>query len=115
MVERVILIVIDSVGIGCLPDSKEYGDENCNTLSHVAEKNGGLNIPNMKKLGIGNIEGVFGIEEEKIPAGSYARMAEKSQGKDTITGHWEIAGIYTEKNVSCFSGRISGRSNKKVC
>ena len=102
MINRVILIVIDSVGIGEMEDAYKYGDSGCNTLSNVAVKNGGLNIPNLVKLGIGNIEGVFGIDKSDAPIGDFARLKEKSNGKDTITGHWEMTGIYTEKMFRIF-------------
>lgn len=102
MINRVILIVIDSVGIGEMDDAYKYGDKDCNTLSNVAVKNGGLHIPNMVKLGIGNIEGVFGIDKSESPMGNFARLKEKSNGKDTITGHWEMTGIYTEKMFRVF-------------
>lgn len=102
MINRVILIILDSVGVGCMPDSLDYGDVNCNTLSHVAEFNNGLNISNMEKLGIGNIIGVSNINKENNPVGCFGRMAELSVGKDTTTGHWEITGIHTPKMFPTF-------------
>ncbi len=102
MINRVILIVIDSVGVGCMPDSLSYGDKECNTLSHVAQKNNGLNIPVMESLGIGNIEGVFALNKNQQAKGAYGRMAEMSKGKDTITGHWEMTGIHIKNMFKTF-------------
>lgn len=95
MISRIIWIVLDSVGIGELPDAKAFGDEGCNTLGHVSKAVGGLNIPNMVKLGLGNIDGVTEVEKCDKPIGSYGRLGEISAGKDTTIGHWEMAGIYT--------------------
>jgi len=97
--DRVIIIVLDSVGIGCLPDACRYGDENSNTLGHIAEKLGGLELPSLHALGLGNATGgkVVGLPPVDKPTAAYGRMAEKSFGKDTTTGHWEIAGIILEK------------------
>lgn len=98
---KVILIVTDSMGVGALPDAAAYGDSGADTFGHIerrmmAEKKK-FNIPNLKRLGIGNIDGVsFGDLECQSPIGVYGKMAEISKGKDTITGHWEIAGIYTD-------------------
>ena len=94
---KVVLIVTDSMGVGALPDAAGYGDEGANTLGHILEENKNLNIPNLKKLGIGNIEGVLWNDIASVrPEGAFGKMAEISKGKDTITGHWEIAGIYTD-------------------
>lgn len=97
MTERVIWIVLDSVGMGELPDAARYGDSGSNTIGNISRKVGGLTIPNMIRLGLGNIEGIQGLDKTASPEGIFARMAEMSNGKDTITGHWEMAGIYTEK------------------
>lgn len=96
-VKRVTLIVLDSVGVGELPDACEYGDQGCNTLANVAEAVQGLNLPNLAKLGLGNIIYVKGVEPVTDPLGSFGKMAEKSIGKDTTTGHWELAGIILEQ------------------
>ncbi|NLI89815.1 MAG: phosphopentomutase [Epulopiscium sp.] len=93
---RAIWIVLDSVGIGELPDADQYGDVGANTLGNVSDKVGGLKIPNMQSLGLGNIDGVRGVEPVLEAKGSYARLAEISKGKDTTTGHWEMAGIHTK-------------------
>lgn len=103
MVKRAIIIVIDSMGIGAMPDCKEYNDVyECNTLKNVAEFCGGLNLPNMKKLGLGNIQNFKGINKVSNPIGQYGTMAEKSKGKDTTTGHWEIAGLVLDKPFATF-------------
>lgn len=93
---RVTLIVLDSVGIGALPDAGEYGDENSNTLGNIIKKLGYLKIPNLKKLGIGNIEGIDYLENTNNPIAAYGKSLERSKGKDTTTGHWEISGIILE-------------------
>lgn len=102
MIKRTILIVIDSVGVGALPDAHLYGDEDCNTLCNIAKHNNGINITNMEKLGIGNIEGVSYLNRVDYTIGSYGKMAELSVGKDTTTGHWEIAGIHTKELARTF-------------
>lgn len=96
-IDRVIWIVLDSVGMGAMPDAKRFGDEGANTIAHVSEKNGGLTIPNMVRLGYGNIDGMTGVEKCDAPVGSYGRLEEISNGKDTTTGHWEMVGIETKK------------------
>lgn len=97
--KRVIIIVLDSVGIGELPDSKKYGDEGSNTLGHIAGMVKGFRLPNLQKLGLANIDDVQLGPVEKIenPTAAYGKMAEQSAGKDTTTGHWEISGIILTK------------------
>jgi len=95
--KRVCLIIIDSMGIGALPDATEYGDSlACNTLVNVAKFNNGLNLPNFEKLGFGNITKIEGVNPANTPFASYGIMKERSVGKDTTTGHWEIAGLVLE-------------------
>jgi len=93
---RVILIVLDSVGVGELPDAKNFGDEGVNTLTHVYKANNGLKIPNLLKLGMSNISGNSEIGTVSETSGTYMKLAEKSSGKDTTVGHWEMAGIITK-------------------
>lgn len=94
---KVVLVVTDSMGVGALPDAADYGDIGANTFGHILEKNKDLKIPNLKKLGIGNIDDVTWSHLACTePMGAFGKMAEISKGKDTITGHWEIAGIYTD-------------------
>ena len=92
MMKRVFLIVLDSCGIGAMPDAEKFGDVNVNTLAACATSQK-LHIPNMIKAGLGNIDGVFCLPKEAAPTGAYARLTESSMGKDTTIGHWEIAGI----------------------
>ncbi|WP_461368245.1 phosphopentomutase [Candidatus Darwinibacter acetoxidans] len=91
--KRLIMIVLDSVGVGELPDAHLYGDEGSNTLGHVAEAVGGLNLPHLQRLGLGNITPVRGVPPTEEPQAAWGKMAELSKGKDTTTGHWEIAGL----------------------
>lgn len=97
MINRVILIVLDSVGVGALPDARNYGDEGSNTIGNISKSVGGLKLPNMEKIGLGNIEGIVGISRCESPSGCFGKSLEKSQGKDTTTGHWEIAGIILDR------------------
>ncbi len=94
---RVIWIVLDSVGMGALPDAGRFGDEGADTIAHTWEYNGGLAIPNMLRLGWGNIDGMRALPRTECPAGAYARAAELSNGKDTTVGHWEMAGVISKK------------------
>jgi len=91
-IKRTILLVIDGVGIGELPDAYKYGDEGSNTLGNLAEAIGGLKLPNFQKMGLGNIAKISGVESQDNPMACYGKMAEQSPGKDSTTGHWEIAG-----------------------
>ena len=96
-INRAILIVLDSVGIGELPDAADFGDVGSNTLGNIVKKCGGISLPNLSKLGLGKIEGINYLPVPEQVYGSYARMAEVSNGKDTITGHWELAGLQLKK------------------
>ncbi len=96
--KRAIILVIDSMGCGAMPDCADYKDiPECNTLCNVAKANGGLNIPTMQKMGIGNLGNVMGAAPEKETIAQYGIMKEVSKGKDTTTGHWEIAGLVLEE------------------
>ena len=95
-VKRVFLIVLDSVGIGEMPDAENYGDKGSNTLKACFDSKK-LNIPNMTKMGIFNIDGNDYAKGTDCPIAAFARMTEKSKGKDTTTGHWEMAGVISEK------------------
>lgn len=99
--KRVFLIVLDSFGIGEMPDANKYGDEGSNTLAAIV-KSKKYDTPNLEKLGLFNIEGVDCKEGVENPLGSFARLAESSNGKDTTTGHWEMAGIISEKPFPTF-------------
>lgn len=95
-IERVIIIVMDSVGIGALPDAALYHDEGANTVGNIFKATGGLNIPNLCRLGLGKVEGMEYLPEPDVIVGSYGKMSEASAGKDTTTGHWELSGIQLE-------------------
>lgn len=97
MINRVIWIILDSVGMGELPDAARFHDEGSNTLGNLAKAVGGLSIPNLRKLGIGNIDGMKNIPPVDVPKGCYGRLGEISDGKDTTTGHWEMIGIYSKQ------------------
>ncbi|MBP1997679.1 phosphopentomutase [Peptostreptococcus canis] len=100
-IKRVFLIVLDSYGIGELPDAVEYGDEGSNTLAAIVKSNK-YNTPWLQKLGLFNIKGVNLDKDIENPIGSYARLKERSRGKDTTIGHWEIAGIVSENPLPTF-------------
>ena len=103
MKRRAIVMVIDSMGTGAMPDCKEFNDSpKCNTLKNVCEFNNGLNVPNMEKMGLGNIQDYKGIKKVDNPTAQYGIMEEKSKGKDTTTGHWEMAGLVSEKPFATF-------------
>jgi len=99
--KRIFLIVLDSFGIGRMDDAAQYGDGDVNTLRSVS-KSKFFSVPNMAKMGLFNIDGVEVGEKEPAPTAAYARMAEASKGKDTTTGHWEIAGIYSGKPMPTY-------------
>ncbi|UOQ93649.1 phosphopentomutase [Halobacillus shinanisalinarum] len=100
--KRVFLIVMDSVGIGEAPDAEKFNDKGAHTLGHIAEHMNGLSMSNMEKLGLGNIRPVQGIEKVAHPKAHYTTMVEASNGKDTMTGHWEIMGLYIDKPFRTF-------------
>ena len=99
--KRVFLIVLDSFGIGALPDAERFGDTGTNTLKSIS-KSDFFNIPNLISLGLGNIDGVDFIEKTDTPLASYGRAGEKSMGKDTTVGHWEIAGVISNEPLPTF-------------
>lgn len=92
-INRVIVVVLDSVGIGEAPDAADFGDLGSNTLGNIASAMGGLHVPNLAALGLGNIAPLQGVQPAQAPQGAYAKMAEQSAGKDTSTGHWELMGV----------------------
>lgn len=100
---RIFLIVLDSLGIGAMPDAASFGDEGADTFGHILERMGTLEIPNLQKLGLVNLHPGGRMKEEEHPIGRYARFAEASNGKDTMTGHWEMMGIRTEKPFRTFT------------
>ncbi|WP_345239111.1 phosphopentomutase [Pontibacillus salipaludis] len=119
--KRVFLIVLDSVGIGEAPDAEQFNDKGADTLGHIAEHMKGLNMPNMGKLGLSNIRPLQGIDPADKPLAHYTKMQEASNGKDTMTGHWEIMGLYIDTPFRTFEefpkeliDEIEERSGRKV-
>jgi len=93
---KAILIILDGMGVGNAPDAAEYGDAGSNTLANMAANVGGLRVPTLERLGLGNIEPIAGVKPVPSPAASYGRLQEVSAGKDSTTGHWELMGLVTE-------------------
>ncbi|WP_051554926.1 phosphopentomutase [Lachnospira multipara] len=115
-INRVIWIVLDSVGVGEAPDSKDFGDVGVDTFGHTYKANKGLNIPNLISLGIGKIDGIDYIDnpsDDKI-IGIYGKLQEKSAGKDTTIGHWEMAGIYSSNPFPTFPNGFSDETNAEI-
>lgn len=105
--KRAILVVLDSLGVGALPDAESYGDVGSHTLDNIYKAYRKLNINKLEELGIGNIEGVNEPNKYDTPIGSYGRSKEKSMGKDTVTGHWEIAGVILDKPLNTYPNGFS--------
>ncbi len=101
--KRVFVIVMDSVGIGAMPDAAQFGDEGANTFKHTADACGGLHIPNLNKLGIGDLTSIKGASIINHPQSYAMRLLEASNGKDTMTGHWEMMGVLTTKPFKTFT------------
>lgn len=102
MPRRVIIIVLDSVGIGEMPDAEKYGDVGSHTLGNIARLQGGLHLPHLEKLGLGNIDSITGVPAKPNPESSFGKMAERTPGKDTTSGHWEMAGVILERALPTF-------------
>lgn len=101
--KRVFVIVMDSLGIGAMKDSEKYGDIGVDTLGHIAESVPSLNIPNLQKMGIANLHPIKHVDKVEKPMGYYAALNERSVGKDTMTGHWEMMGLYIQKPFQTFT------------
>ncbi len=102
--KRAIIVVVDSMGIGAVDDSLEFGDDRCvNTLCNIAHASGGISLPNFEKMGLGNIKDILGVSKTNSPIAQYGIMKPKSKGKDTTTGHWEIAGLVLEKPFKTYT------------
>lgn len=120
--KRIFLIVMDSVGIGEAPDAEKFGDKGSDTFGHIAERMNGLNMPNMGKLGLSNIREIGGIEKAGKPLAYYTKMQEASNGKDTMTGHWEIMGLNIQTPFRVFPdgfppeliAELESRSGRKI-
>ena len=100
--KRIFVIVLDSLGIGQMKDSSEYGDIDVNTLGHIAEAKK-LQIPNLQKMGLANLCELKDVAPVEAPIGKYARLNEMSCGKDTMTGHWEMMGLHVTKPFQTFT------------
>lgn len=120
--DRIHLIVLDSVGIGEAPDAADFDDIGSDTLGHIARECGGLNMPNMAALGLSNIREIEGVPAADQPRAYYTKMQEASNGKDTMTGHWEIMGLYIDTPFRVFPNgfpdeliqRIEEKTGRKV-
>lgn len=102
MIERTIIIVFDSLGVGELPDAAAFGDTGSNTLAHIAAAVGGLALPNLASLGLGRIIDTQGVPPVLRPQGSFGKMAEVSAGKDTTVGHWELMGVSSPRPLPVY-------------
>lgn len=100
---RVFVIVMDSLGVGAMPDSAEFGDVGVNTLKHISEQVEHFHIPNLRKLGMANLCPLRQVEPEAVPLGYYGKMCERSRAKDTMTGHWEMMGLEVTKPFRTFT------------
>lgn len=100
--KRIHVIVMDSVGIGALPDADKFNDVGTNTLLHISQEKHGLNLPNLGRMGLSNISKLEGVDIATKPLGFYSKMQEASCGKDTMTGHWEMMGLYIDKPFQVF-------------
>ena len=101
-VKRAILVVLDGVGAGANPDAHDYGDDGASSLEHCAQAIGGLALPNLGSIGLGNITPILGTPPTDDARGSYGRMAEAGTGKDSITGHWEMTGVVLHKPLPTY-------------
>ena len=102
MINRVVLVVLDSVGIGELPDAKQFGDEGSNTLGNIARHVPNMMLPNLLQMGLGNIDAPLGLGKVVSPTAAFGKAAEVSKGKDTTTGHWEISGLILEQEFPTY-------------
>ncbi|KAB3527384.1 phosphopentomutase [Alkaliphilus serpentinus] len=99
---RVVIFVMDSVGIGALPDAQNFGDCGVNTLGNISAATGGIHLENLQGLGLGNIEGIKGVTAVDNPLGAYGKAMEVSNGKDTTVGHWELVGLHVKKPLRTY-------------
>ncbi len=100
---RIFVVVLDSLGIGAMPDAEDYGDHGVDTLGHISERMDEFVIPNLRKLGLANLHAMKGVSPVEKPLARYARLREKSTGKDTMTGHWEMMGLHVTKPFITFT------------
>src|SRR6516162_554674 len=97
LTRRAAIVVLDGVGIGEAPDAVQYGDVGSNTLGNLARAVNGMDLPNLRRIGLGNIASLTGVDPTDAPEGAWGLMVPRSAGKDSTTGHWEIAGIHLAK------------------
>lgn len=95
-INRVVVVLMDSAGVGELPDAADFGDRGCNTIGNISRKAAGFKLPNFQKMGLGNIIDINNVAQVENPRASFAKMAELSAGKDTTNGHWELMGVVSE-------------------
>ncbi len=122
MVNRVILMVLDGLGVGALPDAPDYGDADCNTLAHVSEEVGGLAAPNLEALGLGHVGEFKGVRPIGQPDGCFGKLGFLSKGKDSMTGHWELAGLSLDEPLPAYPdgfpkeilGIVEGVSGRRI-
>lgn len=121
--KRLFTIVVDSLGVGALPDADKYGDVGADTLGHIAASVDGLKIPNLQKLGLANLHELKGVDGVEYPLGYYTKLYEASNGKDTMTGHWEMMGLHITKSFKTFTehgfpkeliDELSKRTGRKI-
>jgi phosphopentomutase len=106
MINRIILFVVDGLGVGPLPDAAEYGDGGANTLVHLAEMTGGLDLPNLEALGLGHLVQIQGVRAMAQPNGCFGRLGFASQGKDSIVGYWETGGVILRGGSATYRGGL---------
>src|SRR6266540_5349119 len=99
---RFVILVADSAGCGALPDARDYGDEGSDTIGNVSRAVGGLSLPTLGRMGLGHLTAVAGVPPEPFPTAFHGKMAERSHGKDTITGHWEMMGIVLREGLAVY-------------
>jgi len=102
MNRRFVILVADSVGCGAMPDAREYGDEGSDTLGNTSRAVGGLSLPVLGRMGLGHLTAIEGVPPDRAPTAFHGRMAERSRGKDTITGHWEMMGVVLRDGLALF-------------
>ena len=101
-IHRTIIIVLDSCGVGALPDADKYGDEGSNTIANTADAVGGMSLPHLQQLGLGNITAIAGVPPSEHPAAAFGKMAERSAGKDSTNGHWEMMGVVMKQMLPVY-------------
>src|SRR5690625_4021387 len=106
---RIFLIVMDSVGIGEAPDADKFNDKGADTLGHIAEHMNGLDMPHLGSLGLSNIRKIRGIKQAATPQAHFTKMQEASNGKDTMTGHWEMMGLNNQQPIRDRKSELQGK------